>query len=230
MPTALITGANRGLGLALATRYAAARPDANVIAVTREAAQSPALQALVERSDGRVRAVEADVAEAASIERLARDVGNATLDLLINNAGVSGSTAFGEISAQQLDDVFRVNTFAPLLLTQALRNRLARGGKVVNITSVLGSVENARDDAGYLAYGMSKAALNMFSVKLAAALRAEDIAVLALHPGWVQTRMGGNGAPLSVDTSAEGMMRVIEALDIRHSGAYLAYDGTAIPW
>ncbi len=77
---------------------------------------------------------------------------------------------------------------------------------------------------------MSKAALNMFSVKLAAALRADDIAVLALHPGWVQTRMGGNGAPLSVDTSAEGMMRVIEALDIRHSGAYLAYDGTAIPW
>ena len=230
MPTALITGANRGLGLALATRYAAARADANVIAVTREAAQSPDLQALVERSDGRVRAVEADVAEAASIERLARDVGNATLDLLINNAGVSGSTTFGEISAQQLDDVFRVNTFAPLLLTQALRNRLARGGKVVNITSVLGSVENARDDAGYLAYGMSKAALNMFSVKLAAALRADDIAVLALHPGWVQTRMGGNGAPLSVDTSAEGMMRVIEALDIRHSGAYLAYDGTAIPW
>jgi len=230
MPTALITGANRGLGLALATRYAAARADANVIAVTREAAQSPDLQALVERSDGRVRAVEADVAEAASIERLAREVGNATLDLLINNAGVSGSTTFGEISSQQLDDVFRVNTFAPLLLTQALRNRLARGGKVVNITSVLGSVENARDDAGYLAYGMSKAALNMFSVKLAAALRADDIAVLALHPGWVQTRMGGNGAPLSVDTSAEGMMRVIEALDIRHSGAYLAYDGTAIPW
>jgi len=137
MPTALITGANRGLGLALATRYAAARADANVIAVTREAAQSPDLQALVERSDGRVRAVEADVAEAASIERLAREVGNATLDLLINNAGVSGSTTFGEISAQQLGDVFRVNTFAPLLLTQALRNRLARGGKVLNITSVL---------------------------------------------------------------------------------------------
>ncbi len=230
MPTALITGANRGLGLALATRYVAARPDANVIAVTREAAQSHDLHALVERSDGRVRAVEADVADGASIERLASNLGDAPIDLLINNAGVSGWTSFGEISAQHLVNVFRVNTFAPLLLTQALRSRLARGGKVVNITSVLGSVENARDDAGYLAYAMSKAALNMFSVKLAAELHADDISVLALHPGWVQTRMGGDGAPLSVDTSADGMMRVIEALDIRNSGAYLAYDGTAIAW
>ena len=229
MPTALITGANRGIGLALATRYAA-RPDAHVIAVTREAAKSHDLRALVDRSGGRVRALEADVADGASIERLAREVGDAKLDLLINNAGAPGSTEFGKISAQELSDVFRVNAFAPLLVTQALRSRIARGGKVDNVTSVLGSNENARGDSSYLAYGMSKAALNMFSVKLAEALREDGIAVLALHPGWVQTRMGGSGAAIDVDTSATGMMRVIDALDIDHSGAYLAYDGKPIPW
>ncbi len=229
MPTILITGANRGIGLALATRYAG-RSNTHVIAVTREAKQSHDLHALVDRSDGGVRAVEADVADAASIESLAREVGEAKIDLLINNAGVSGSNDFGAISVQELSDVFRVNAFAPLLVTQALRSRLARGGKVVNITSVLGSIENARGDSSYLTYGMSKAALNMFTVKLAETLREDGVAVLALHPGWVQTRMGGSGAAIDVDTSAEGMMRVIDALDSKHSGAYLAYDGSAIPW
>lgn len=229
MSTALITGANRGIGLALATRYAA-RADAHVIAVTREAAGADDLHALSERSAGRVRVVEADVADAAAIERLAREAGDATIDLLINNAGVSGSSEFGKVSAQELSDVFRVNAFAPLLVTQALRERLARGGKVVNITSVLGSIENSRGNANYLAYGASKAALNMFSVKLADALRERNIAVLALHPGWVQTRMGGSGAAIDVDTSADGMVRVIDGLTLSRSGSYLAYDGSTIPW
>ena len=229
MPTALITGANRGIGLALATRYAE-RPDSHVIAVTREAEQSHDLRALVDSSDGRVRLVEADLADGASIERLQKELAGAEIDLLINNAGVSGSSDFGKIAAQELSDVFSVNAFAPLLVTQALRGQLARGGKVVNITSVLGSIENARGDSSYLVYGMSKAALNMFTVKLAEALRGHGIAVLALHPGWVQTRMGGSGAAIDVETSAEGMVRVIDALDMKNSGAYLAYDGNAIPW
>jgi NAD(P)-dependent dehydrogenase (short-subunit alcohol dehydrogenase family) len=77
---------------------------------------------------------------------------------------------------------------------------------------------------------MSKAALNMFSVKLASMLKSDDIAVLALHPGWVQTRMGGENAAIDVDTSADGMMRVIESLTPAQSGSYLAYDGSTIPW
>ncbi len=229
MPTALITGANRGLGLALATRYAA-RPGAHVVAVERGAADTQELAALVNASDGRVRSVRADVANPASIETIVREVGDEPVDLLVNNAGVPGTGAFGEISPQLLTDVFSVNAFAPLLLTQALRTRLRRGAKVVNITSVLGSIENSRGDDGYFVYGMSKAALNMLSVKLAAALRSQDVAVLALHPGWVQTRMGGNGAAISVETSADGMMRVIDGLTIGDSGAYRAYDGSTIPW
>ncbi len=229
MPTALITGANRGLGLALASRYAA-KPDTQVIAVTREITGATDLAALVSGSEGRVRAVQADVADATSIDGLVHELGATPIDLLINNAGVPGRVDFGEITTHDLIEVFQVNAFAPLLVTQALRARLVRGGKVVNITSVLGSIASSRGSDGYLVYGMSKAALNMFSVKLAAALKSDDIAVLALHPGWVQTRMGGAAAALDVDASADGMVRVIDALDMAHSGAYLAYDGSTIPW
>jgi NAD(P)-dependent dehydrogenase (short-subunit alcohol dehydrogenase family) len=229
MATALITGANRGIGLALTSRYAA-RSGFEVVAVARDLESSADLHALVESSGGRVRAVQADVTNTASIEKLAHAIDDASVDLLINNAGVPGRTEFGEVTAQDLADVFAVNAFAPLLVTQALHSRIARGGKVVNITSVLGSLTQAHDSDHYLIYGMSKAAVNMFSVKLAATLRAHDIAVLALHPGWVQTRMGGEGAAISVDTSADGMVRVIDALDLAHSGAYLAYDGSPIPW
>jgi len=228
MKTALITGANRGLGLALAARYLTT-PDAAVIAVTRDLASSDELHALVKNNEGRVRAVQADVADDASIASLAAELGDVSIDLLINNAGVPSRSGFGEITATDLASTFAVNTFAPLLLTQALRSKLARGAKVVNISSVLGSIASSGDD-NYLTYGMSKAALNMLSVKLASALRDREIAVLALHPGWVQTRMGGSGAAITIDTSVDGMMRVIAALNMETTGSYLAYDGHAIAW
>jgi NAD(P)-dependent dehydrogenase (short-subunit alcohol dehydrogenase family) len=132
----------------------------------------------------------------------------------------------GDLNQADLIALFNVNAFAPLLVTQALRPRLAEHAKIVNVTSVLGSI--ARAGAGYLAYGMSKAALNMLTKKLAAEM--PGIAVLALHPGWVQTRMGGPGASIDVDTSADGMVRVIDGLDASKSGSYVAYDGSAIPW
>jgi NAD(P)-dependent dehydrogenase (short-subunit alcohol dehydrogenase family) len=229
MPTALITGANRGLGLALATRYAA-RADWHVVAIARDITGADDLNALVARSHGNVRALAVDVADGAAIDRLAHEIGDTTLDLLINNAGAPGRTEFGSITSDDLVALFHVNTFAPLLLVQALHDRLANGGKVVNITSVLGSIANARASGDYLIYGMSKAALNMCSVKLAALLHPRNVAVLALHPGWVQTRMGGSQAAITVDTSADGMVRVIDALDLDATGAYLAYDGSTIPW
>ena len=224
----LITGANRGLGLGLAGRFAA-KPGAHVIAVARDV-ESPELAALVARSQGSVRAMRADVADAASIASLATALGDVSIDVLVNNAGVPSHTEFGDVSAGELLHVFTVNTFAPLLVTQALGDRLASGGKVVNISSVLGSIASSGGSAGYLTYGMSKAALNMFSVQLASVFAERKIAVLALHPGWVQTRMGGSGASIDVETSVNGMMRVIDALDMRASGSYLAYDGSSIPW
>lgn len=227
MKTVLITGANRGIGLALAARFAA--KSWNVIATARDPA-SRELDALVRANENAIRAIALDVVDPAAIAKLAAETRDVPIDVLVNNAGVPGRTAFGDVTADEIRDVFAVNTFAPLLVTQALRANLAHGGKVVNVSSVLGSIESSRGAAGYLTYAMSKAALNMFTVQLAATLAKREIAVLALHPGWVQTRMGGSGAAIDVDTSADGMMRVIEDLDIETSGSYLAYDGSVIPW
>jgi NAD(P)-dependent dehydrogenase (short-subunit alcohol dehydrogenase family) len=221
---AVITGASRGLGLGLVSRFAA-RPGAHVFAVARDPDASAELKALLAERGESVSVVRADVADADAGRTIAAATGSATIDLPINNAGASG-TEFGETTQDDLIELFKVNTFAPLLLTQALRSKLAANAKVVNITSVLGSIARAGSD--YLSYGMSKAALNMLTKKLAAEL--DGIAVLSLHPGWVRTRMGGGGAPLTVDRSADGMAKVIDAFDVSKSGAYLAYDGTAIPW
>lgn len=227
MKTVLITGANRGIGLALAARFAS--KSWNVIATARDPA-SRELDALVRANENAIRAIALDVVDPAAIAKLAAETRDVPIDVLVNNAGVPGRTAFGDVTADEIRDVFAVNTFAPLLVTQALRANLAHGGKVVNVSSVLGSIESSRGAAGYLTYAMSKAALNMFTVQLAATLAKREIAVLALHPGWVQTRMGGSGAAIDVDTSADGMMRVIEDLDMETSGSYLAYDGSVIPW
>jgi NAD(P)-dependent dehydrogenase (short-subunit alcohol dehydrogenase family) len=221
---ALITGASRGLGLGLVTRFAA-RPGSHVFAVARDPAGSDELTKAVRESDGRISVIVADAAANAG-DKIAAAIGSTQLDLLVNNAGAMSESDFGELSQHDLIEIFKVNAFAPLLLTQALRKNLIPGAKVVNVTSVLGSI--ARAGEGYLSYGMSKAALNMLTKKLAAEL--EGIAVLSLHPGWVQTRMGGAGASITVDTSVDGMVRVIDALDHKRSGAYLAYDGSNIPW
>jgi NAD(P)-dependent dehydrogenase (short-subunit alcohol dehydrogenase family) len=229
MPTALITGANRGIGLALATCYAAV-PAGRVIAITRDTGHSEPLAALVDGSAGSVRAVRADMSDAAAIASLGTDLRGETIDLLVNNAGIAGSNEFGAIAVQDLVEVFGVNTFAPLLLTQALKPLLAQGGKVVNISSTLGSMKASSERADALIYSMSKAALNMFSIKLAMLLRPLEIVVVAMHPGGVRTRLGGRGAPLSAKSSAEMMLRVINSVDLEQSGAYLACDGSAIPW
>jgi NAD(P)-dependent dehydrogenase (short-subunit alcohol dehydrogenase family) len=221
---AVITGASRGLGLALASRFAA-RPGAHVYAVAREPDASAELKALVAERGGSVSVVRADVADADAGQTIAAALGSASVDLLINNAGVGG-TEFGKTTQDDLIELFKINTFGPLLVTQALRPKLAANAKVVNITSVLGSIAQA--GSGYFTYGMSKAALNMLSKKLAAEL--DGVAVLSLHPGWVQTRLGGSGAALTVDRSADGMVTVIDAFDVAKSGAYLAYDGSTIPW
>ena len=230
MRTTLITGANRGLGLALATRYAA-RPETHVIATARDRATASDLTRLAETHAGIVTILEADVADDASIANVAATIarGGTTIDLLVNNAGTANFDAFGDVAADDAAEMYRVNALGPLLLTQALRGSLAHGATVVNMTSILGSIERA-DASLALAYSMSKAALNMVTKQLAVALRGDDIAVLSLHPGWVRTRMGGDGATLTVDQSADGMVRVIDGFDLARSGAYLTYDGSPLPW
>lgn len=230
MRTILITGANRGIGLALATRYAK-RPETHVIATTRERANATELQAVESGQEGRLRVVSVDVADAASIAELAKTLAreNVAIDVLINNAGIAEWETFGDVDGERATQILRVNAVGPVLVSQALRPFLRRGSTIVNVTSTLGSIERA-DGSIALAYSMSKAALNMFGKHAAGALRADGIAVLQLHPGWVRTSMGGDDATLSVDQSADGIVQVIDGFDLARSGAYLAYDGSTLPW
>jgi NAD(P)-dependent dehydrogenase (short-subunit alcohol dehydrogenase family) len=229
MTNVLITGANRGIGLALAARFAA-RPDTRVFATARRVAAATDLAALRDAHPN-VEILEADVSRAASVRALAEAVQSRDvfLDVLLNNAGAANWKPLGEIEEDEIAEILRVNAIGPVLVTQALLGRIRDGAKIINVTSVLGSIERASGGSG-VAYPMSKAALNMFSKLLALDVRERGIAVLALHPGWVRTRMGGDEATLTVDQSADGIMRVIDALDLAKSGIYLAYDGSALPW
>ena len=218
MPSVLITGANRGIGLEFARQYSADGWD--VVATVRQS--SPELDVLgvrVERLDMR------DLDAVASFGEWLD-----SLDLLIANAGTYGprsprSAAEGE----EWLETFAVNTVAPYLLAQSVLPLVARsGGKLVAITSKMGSIADNRS-GGYIAYRSSKTALNSAWRSLAIDNRDKVVAAV-LHPGWVQTRMGGESAPLEPEESVAGMRRVIEDLGPDQSGRFFSYDGSEIPW
>jgi NAD(P)-dependent dehydrogenase (short-subunit alcohol dehydrogenase family) len=173
-----------------------------------------------------------DVADPKSIAELARELPLVcdSLDLLVNGAGVLHSgERFGSLSAANLDDSFRTNARGPLLLTQALASLLVDGARVANITSELGSIAGLTR-FGTPSYDISKAAQNMATALLAAALRERGIVVVALHPGWVQTDMGGAGATVTPADSVAGLLRVIDGLKQTDSGRFLDWRGQSLPW
>jgi NAD(P)-dependent dehydrogenase (short-subunit alcohol dehydrogenase family) len=227
---ALVSGANRGLGLEM-TRQLLVRGD-RVVAACRQPGRALALTRLAAEHPGRLHVLPLDLMDTRSIVELARETTALELgfDLLVNNAGVLvEGERFGEIDGKSLRDSFAVNAQGTFLLTQALASRLADGAKVVNLSSTLGSI--ARTDSLYSpSYAMSKAALNMATRLLAIALSERNVIVIALSPGWVRTDMGGAGAPLKPEASVASMLRVIDHLKPSDSGRFLAQTGEAIAW
>lgn len=229
----LVTGANRGLGLEF-VRQLLARGD-HVVATCRHPGKATSLNPLAGEHPGRLHVLPLDVADPKSIAELARelallDAGDLRLDLLVNNAGVLHSgERFGAVSAANLDDSFRINGRGPFLLTQALAHALADGAKVANISSQLGSIARF-GGFGTPSYAISKAAQNMATALLAQALSERTITVLALHPGWVQTDMGGNGAPILPTTAVTGLLAVIDGATLADSGRFFDYAGKAMAW
>lgn len=216
MPTVLVTGANRGLGLEFVRQYKA--EDWEVIATARQS--SPELDQLG------VRLESLDMSDHAAVASF--DVGE-DLDLLIANAGTYGprDASSGEEAAEWLD-TFAVNTIAPYLLAKAVLPKVqARRGKLIAISTRMGSIAD-NSSGGFLAYRSSKTGLNMAWRTLALANRELTCAVL--HPGWVQTRMGGANAPLEPEESVSGMRRVIEGLNPTDSGEFFDYSGKHVPW
>lgn len=226
----LVTGANRGIGLAFVRRLLA-RGD-RVVASCRHPGKATALNTLAGEYPGRLHVLPLDVADAKSRAELVRELPlvGGRIDLLINNAGVLHSgERFGALSAAHLEDSFRTNAAGPLLLTEALAPTLSDGGCVANVSSQLGSIANT-SRFGTPSYNISKAAQNMATVLLAHALHDRAIKVVALHPGWVQTDMGGAGAQITVEESVVGLLRVIDGLSPADSGRFLDWRGETLPW
>jgi NAD(P)-dependent dehydrogenase (short-subunit alcohol dehydrogenase family) len=229
MAHALVTGANRGLGLEFAHQLLARGE--RVIAACRHPGRALALTRLAGEHPGHLVILPLVLPDTRSIAELVREI--ATLDLriglLVNNAGMlAGGERFGAIEAKTLQDSFAANAAGPLLLTQALAPRLERA-KVVNLSSRMGSIGSS-EALQSPSYSISKAALNMATRQLAHALAAQDGIVVAISPGWVSTDMGGANAPLTPHDSVAAMLRTIDALSGADNGRFLSESGATIPW
>ena len=223
--TVLVTGAGRGLGLALAHRFATL--GLHVIATCRDVEKSAKLL-----PQG-VEVVALDLAEPASIDRLAGELQGRVIDYVVNNAAVRGNTeGLAALSRDDFLEVMSINALAPLLIVRAFLPHLRLGQRrvVANISSRVGSMTEGYDSDGDYAYRCSKAALNMATVKLAKDYHDEGLTVLALHPGWVKTDMGGNDAEVSPEESAVGLVKLILSAEQDCSGSFRNYDGTSISW
>ena len=228
----LISGANRGIGLEF-TRQLLARGE-HVIAACRHPGKATALNALAGEHPGRLHVLPLDVADPKSRASLVHDLplvlGDDRLDLLVNNAGVLHSgERFGHVEAAILEDSFRTNAIGPFLLAQALAPLLNDGARIANLSSVMASIAS-RGEFRSPSYCASKAAQNMLTVQLAQAVAARDIVVLALHPGWVQTEMGGEHATVPTADAVRGLLQVVDGATPAQSGSFLDWRGRALPW
>jgi NAD(P)-dependent dehydrogenase (short-subunit alcohol dehydrogenase family) len=221
---ALIIGASRGIGLGLAEELA--ERGWHVYASQRSSSEHLARVA----EDAEIEVVTADVTDPATLEELARDIEPGSLDVVLVNAGIIGGDrqSVEQASADDVTHVMMTNAVGPARAAQQLLPLLRDGGTLAFTTSRMGSI--AESSGGYDLYRMSKAAQNILARGVFEQdAKRRNIAVLSLHPGWVQTDMGGPAATLTVDESVTGLADVLEA---KHAPAhrFLAYDGSEIPW
>lgn len=220
MQTALITGANRGIGLALCKTYIA--QGWQVIALCRTS--SPELAETGARIIAGV-----DVTDQAALNKLADTLTGKTIDLLINNAGILQREPLGNLDYASIEQQFKVNAVAPLRVTEALLGNLKPGAKVAFITSRMGSIAD-NTSGGYYGYRMSKAALNAAAMSLARDLHPKGIAVAILHPGYVQTAMVNFGGDISAEESAQRLSQRIAELNLDNTGSFWHSNGDLLPW
>ena len=224
----LITGANRGLGLAFTKQYAA--DGWNVLACCRHPQSALDLQALA-AAHSNIKIYTLDVADFAQIDALAVLLKDESIDVLINNAGVYPASSFGDTNYNDWANGFKVNSMAPLKMAEAFVQHITRSTlkKIATLTSKMGSIADNTSGESY-SYRSSKCAVNMVMKSLSIDLKPYGISVVTLHPGWVQTDMGGSNALISAQTSVNGMRKVIADLSLGTTGQFIAFDGKPIPW
>ena len=232
MKRILITGANRGLGFGL-VQACVARGD-HVFATCRVPAQAVELAEYLAQNPENLTLLPLDVTQGPSIAECAAQVKAQVdgLDLLINNAAINmGDEGLSEVHPDVLLKTLQVNAVGPVLVTRYFLDLLHKGEdpKIVNVSSEAGSITNMNRFRGYAYYG-SKAAENMYTRALACDPQIEGITVIAIHPGWVRTDMGGPNAHLSIPESAAGILRVSDGLRQEDSGKFYTWEGNTLPW
>ena len=229
-PTILITGANRGIGLKLTEQFA--EDGWQVLACCRNPADTAQLQALSER-DLAIEIHALDVTNYEQMAILAEQLENRPIDILLSNAGIYGSKGlgFGEVDAQEWRQVLEVNTIAPLMLVQAFVEQVAASQQklVAVISSKVGSIADNSSGGSYI-YRSSKTAVNQVVKSLSIDLAGRGITVISLHPGWVQTDMGGANAEISTDESVSGLKSILQSAGLAQSGQFIEFNGNSIPW
>lgn len=223
MKTVLITGANRGIGLALTRQYSA-RGD-KVIAACRQSSDA------LEKTGVQVEAG-VDVTDDAALTGLAQRLGDTRLDVLVLNAGIMTREAFGEIQADGWEDMrrqFEVNAMGPLRVAQALSGHLAEDAKIGIITSRMGSMAD-NGSGGRYGYRASKAAVNAIGKSLAVDMESRGVAVFLLHPGFVATDMVGGKGEVSPEHAAAQLVERLDKLTLGETGTFWHANGTELPW
>lgn len=228
MPTLLITGANRGIGYALVQQYLGLGYE--VHATYRSDKGATELLGL-EKTESSLYCHQLDVTDYNGVNKLKTKL--PALDLLINNAGYYGPKGygFGDTDLDEWRRVLEINTIAPLKLVEILYPLLKQGSlkRIACLSSKVGSMADNTSGGGYI-YRSSKAAINSVVKSLSIDLAGEGFSVVALHPGWVQTDMGGPNALITASESATGLAKVIEGLTLQDAGRFINYDGSDIPW
>lgn len=225
MPTVLVTGANRGIGLEFVRSFAA--DGWRVHACARNVEKAKEVRAL----EGDIACHKLDVTNGLKVASLARSMTEEPVDVLINNAGLRGpKSGFGDTDYEAWASVLQVNTLAPLRMVERFAKLIERSERklVVNISSILGSISES--GGGDYIYRSSKAALNMVTKTLASDLEGRGVTVVCFHPGWVRTDMGGSSADITPQDSVAGMRKSIEGLGAADSGKFFNYDGTPLQW
>lgn len=228
MKNVAITGAARGIGLELARQHLAAGD--RVFAFARNPSSADQLSALADGSAGKLIVIEMDVSNDASVRAGAASIRDTTLDILYNNAGLEGPN-LPELESSDWDawnKVFATNLQGPLRVLQALLANFREGSKVMNISSSIGS--STWPMGGHYAYGASKAALGRLMRGVAHDLKDRGIIIGTIHPGWVQTDMGGPYAPLVVEDSVKGCRAIAAEWTLERSGDFIQWTGEPQPW